>query len=352
MSDYLTNIAARSLDRAPAVQPRLALLFEPPLPDASEPSLQEPESLAASPTSSPSSIANLRDAAAHGADSPPTGSHYPVSPHAGLVVPPPTSRAFSPKDSPETAAPRRAAETQTPEPRASEEFQRRDLAPAPDDAPRDAHVSPPPPPPATPAARNSRPTDETNPTVIDATRPAKRRPSGALDAGVVEPDAKVASGQTVGRVFEDAAPRRVAERSSSSGDTLSPSPPGTQQTSERASSSLLVPAPHGTPSARDDVSPPNVSSVTRVAANATAPAESHARAESQRLLRPRVETYANDESSATHETAPTIHVSIGRIEVRAVTPPTPSPAPSPAPTRPAPAMSLDEYLRANNGGRR
>jgi hypothetical protein len=44
---------------------------------------------------------------------------------------------------------------------------------------------------------------------------------------------------------------------------------------------------------------------------------------------------------------PTIRVSIGRVEVRAVTPP----APSRKPTRPAPRMSLDEYLRSQNGGR-
>jgi hypothetical protein len=47
---------------------------------------------------------------------------------------------------------------------------------------------------------------------------------------------------------------------------------------------------------------------------------------------------------------PTIHVSIGRIEVRAVT------APAPQQQRPAapapPKLSLDEYLRAQNGAKR
>jgi hypothetical protein len=46
--------------------------------------------------------------------------------------------------------------------------------------------------------------------------------------------------------------------------------------------------------------------------------------------------------------APTIRITIGRVEVRAVTPP---PAPSRRPARPAPRMSLDEYLRSQNGGR-
>lgn len=48
--------------------------------------------------------------------------------------------------------------------------------------------------------------------------------------------------------------------------------------------------------------------------------------------------------------APQIHVSIGRIEVRAVTPP-PAAAPQPKPT-PTPRMSLDDYLRSQNGDRR
>jgi hypothetical protein len=45
-----------------------------------------------------------------------------------------------------------------------------------------------------------------------------------------------------------------------------------------------------------------------------------------------------------------IHVSIGRIEVRASMPP---PQPTPRPTTPsAPKMSLDDYLRSQNGERR
>jgi hypothetical protein len=47
-------------------------------------------------------------------------------------------------------------------------------------------------------------------------------------------------------------------------------------------------------------------------------------------------------------TEPTIHVTIGRIEVRAT-----SPAPAARPkSAPAPTMSLDDYLRTRGGGRR
>jgi hypothetical protein len=49
-----------------------------------------------------------------------------------------------------------------------------------------------------------------------------------------------------------------------------------------------------------------------------------------------------------HSTTPTIRVTIGRIDVRAVTPP-PLPALETAPL--APGMSLDDYLRRQTGGR-
>jgi hypothetical protein len=42
--------------------------------------------------------------------------------------------------------------------------------------------------------------------------------------------------------------------------------------------------------------------------------------------------------------APTIHVSIGRVEVRAVTPPKPQPA-----SQRAPALTLDAYLKRFGG---
>ena len=48
--------------------------------------------------------------------------------------------------------------------------------------------------------------------------------------------------------------------------------------------------------------------------------------------------------------APTIRVTIGRIDVRAVTPP--PPAPRPKPIRAGPTLSLDDYTRQRKGGER
>ena len=55
--------------------------------------------------------------------------------------------------------------------------------------------------------------------------------------------------------------------------------------------------------------------------------------------------------SAPEHHAPTIRVNIGRIEVRAITPP-PPPVRRPAPARPGPALSLDAYLKQRDEGQR
>lgn len=54
--------------------------------------------------------------------------------------------------------------------------------------------------------------------------------------------------------------------------------------------------------------------------------------------------------SAEENTAPTVHIRIGRIEVRAVTQPAPQPAPRPV--RQQPKLGLDDYLRQRSEGKR
>lgn len=55
------------------------------------------------------------------------------------------------------------------------------------------------------------------------------------------------------------------------------------------------------------------------------------------------------EGIARPEPAPTIKITIGRVDVRAMMPA--APAPRPAPARPSPALSLDDYLKQRGGGR-
>jgi len=63
------------------------------------------------------------------------------------------------------------------------------------------------------------------------------------------------------------------------------------------------------------------------------------------IARPREAPHAEPKATRT------IHVTIGRIEVRAVMPPAP-PAPRPRPTQPVPLLSLEDYLKQRNEGRR
>jgi hypothetical protein len=49
---------------------------------------------------------------------------------------------------------------------------------------------------------------------------------------------------------------------------------------------------------------------------------------------------------------PVIRVTIGRVEVRAVISPPIAPAPAAATSKESPKLSLEEYLKRSNGGRR
>jgi hypothetical protein len=73
------------------------------------------------------------------------------------------------------------------------------------------------------------------------------------------------------------------------------------------------------------------------------------------VVQPRVTVYREppvstpSEGTAMPEPAPTIKITIGRVDVRAMMPA--APAARPAPARPSPALSLDDYLKQRGGGR-
>ncbi len=75
-----------------------------------------------------------------------------------------------------------------------------------------------------------------------------------------------------------------------------------------------------------------------------------------RVVRPRLDDYPErgprePRAAAPEPSVPEIRVAIGRIEVRAVTPPPPMPPVQlTTPERTGPALSLDDYLKQRNGG--
>ena len=76
-----------------------------------------------------------------------------------------------------------------------------------------------------------------------------------------------------------------------------------------------------------------------------------------RIVRPQLDGYLErgpqePRVAAPESSAPAIRVTIGRIEVRAITPPPMPPAQRIMPARPGPELSLDDYLKQHNGGRR
>jgi len=76
-----------------------------------------------------------------------------------------------------------------------------------------------------------------------------------------------------------------------------------------------------------------------------------------RIVRPQLDGYLErgpqePRVAAPESSEPAIRVTIGRIEVRAITPPPMPPAQRTAPARPGPELSLDDYLKQHNGGQR
>lgn len=117
------------------------------------------------------------------------------------------------------------------------------------------------------------------------------------------------------------------------GATLSPRPsPGTQASPDATGATIG--------SAPDHPAPPDAPPV--------APG----------TVRPRINIHGERDSreprvAAPESSAPTIHVAIGRLEVRATTPPPPMPPERwTVPDPPGPVLSLDDYLKQRNGGQR
>ena len=91
---------------------------------------------------------------------------------------------------------------------------------------------------------------------------------------------------------------------------------------------------HDRRASADEARPPSVSRETLV----------------RQAARPAIADFASSSVERSETPAPTIQVSIGRVEVRAVTPPTQGPRV--VERKAPPLLSLDQYLRERNEGRR
>lgn len=113
---------------------------------------------------------------------------------------------------------------------------------------------------------------------------------------------------------------------------LSPPPSGTIPAVEEAPAPTMI-----VPSSADSGQKPAVSGGARF---------QRAARESNSTIHPAT-TLPSDGTARTNAAPPTVHVTIGRLEIRAVQSMQTVPAPPPSPR-----LSLDEYLRRGNGGAR
>lgn len=322
MSDFLTHLAARSLDLPPAVQPRPTPLFEPPSPLDGAPDLEE---------------RRFQETEEAGAALP--ESHPVPSPRRG-APPFSTSESAEPSilfPSPGRSRGEESAETPSGTPRAS----RAEDHPIRPEAPLMAPRLPGSPlrPPATPA-------DFTTPVPVEARQtPAPpdlasalpRRPEPA-------PAAEPIVTMRVERIALPAEVRPLVPLPRPAPPVAAPVRPGRETVPgiERVivEREVAMALPASPPSVRAAAEP----LLARLDTVAPPPASG--------LLSPRIEpafpAMPPPLVSTGSGAAPAIHVTIGRIEVRATPPPSAS---SPARRRASgpPAMSLQDYLRQRDG---
>jgi hypothetical protein len=339
MADFLTNLVAKNLNPAPAVMPRPLSLFERP-PRADSPWATPLPKLEADGGTPPAGKPSLAPARPLGR----VAQAPPGTPEPEQAAPPldalPTRRRLPP-------ASRRAARPAAPpapdvpaEPGAPA---REVPAPASLPVPRPSRPASPavePTPPPAPVIRRSR---SAHPAVEPPPPPAPDRPSAARQPRsarpAVEPGAGVAAGPAV-------TPSRPERRGKAGDGAPAPAP---------AAAQVQEPRPPGGDRAAPTPAPRTPRPERRTEVEAPHPAPPPGRPTPAPLVvQPQViparhpEPAVHTAGPATRpaEATPTIQVSIGRIEVRAVPPP-----PASAKPRAGPApMTLEEYLRQRNGG--
>jgi len=349
MSDYLTNLAHTLVHADTAVQPRRPARFEPARRTLPALSALAPVSVEPAQADDDAPTATAASDAAPAAAALPVHPPHRSTPAAGNLAPverqrPPVEAgpdpAAPPPAPPASAAPAedvRRAGTQAaarPPPRSTpvqSASSERSAAPARDE-PRPGHADVEPrrphiPPLANPAvdavtARDSRSDDIASVPAPPSRAPARqlRRDRAAAPSRSPQP-VRVEGSPPVQPVRATAAPQIPAVHGAAIRGIEPVERPGDGQ-----------PTPHtpaqSSPTSQPMPVRPAVHSPPRVAAADT--------------------TGSWGAANAAAQSAPTIHVTIGRVEVRATTP-----AASPAPAKPVrrkPTVSLDAYLARRNGG--
>lgn len=314
MSDYLSHLAARATDTAVTIRPRLASYYESPAMTATTPEFETAE-LSAEPESSPVRAAEkprkgeprtVVITERRETSPPQAASVHPAAetPTVRMEAARPPEAAENPRIQPSTVAPPRAAQTESP---ARPEPSRR-IAPEPPHI-QTSTVAPP------HAAQTEPPA-----------RPESSRRIAAEPPPRVQHETSVAIERVIERIREVPAPP-VESPAVRPAVPISPI-----RTEEPPAPAPIAPRFQDEPPRRDAFQPPP-------AVTPNLPLK--VIAEPRTSLHPRLppsELLVKAEPVA----APDIHVTIGRIEVRAV------PAAEPPVRRaaaPANHMSLDDYLR-------
>ncbi|MFO7539813.1 MAG: hypothetical protein R6X32_17380 [Chloroflexota bacterium] len=335
MSDYLSNLVARTLESAPVLQPRQPSLFEPvgggwgmvhrdwgmeiagetavSPPNLPQPTMPpQPQPIVANPGPPVQPASPAAKAAA-----PPTAvwHHQPIAP---LVRQEPPARSHQPAEKPETIRHTTVNEKMLVQQRIEPKVTVRPAAAS--DKP------------AQPARRSRSEAAVSDPAA--AVKPVTAPPPVPQPTRPVAPAAIPATTTPPIRTMPVVVEKRPLTRSAAKTTGQEPTPPA------------AIPAPKATRANKQSAAPAQTAlqQITpAVALNDLRPSVSP-----PRPIRPRGQEQRATSREETAVPAPTIQVHIGRIEVRATPPP-----PSPKKSRPQPSLtSLDDYLRQRNGGGR
>jgi hypothetical protein len=230
----------------------------------------------------------------------------------------------------EVEAARPAAAQPEPAPRREPATPARAQVPA--TAPAEESAARPQPPSAEGGPHPALPAEQYGERVEPVVRPAPVAP-------VAEPGPRPALRHEDDRLLE-AKPRPAATQA----PAVRTEPPDTRPAAEPvAPASQREPVSEPPQAARSAAIQPVIRPVERAAPATPERTERPAGEQAPAAPGPRVDQPA----AGTPPSIPSVQVSIGRVEVRAVFAP---PAPPPARGRPAPVMSLDEYLKSRDGG--